>query len=53
MVESSRAAYQQALSARGYGPITTEVRAAADFPYPGQLFYYGEDYHQQACGTCP
>merc|ERR1719387_1495602 len=28
------------------GSITTEIRAAADFP-DSQVFYYGEDYHQQ------
>src|SRR5215207_10572056 len=38
--ETSRDAYQQELSAAGYGAITTEI---ADAP----TFYYAEDYHQQ------
>jgi len=38
--ERSKAAFQQALSAKGYGPITTEI---ADAP----AFYYAEEYHQQ------
>jgi peptide-methionine (S)-S-oxide reductase len=38
--EASRDAYQQRLSAAGYGPITTEL---ADAP----PFYYAEEYHQQ------
>ena len=32
--------YQQALSTRGFGAITTEIAAASDF-------YYAEQYHQQ------
>eukprot|EP00440_Ansanella_granifera_P030388 gb/GFBE01033012.1/.p1 GENE.gb/GFBE01033012.1/~~gb/GFBE01033012.1/.p1 ORF type:complete len:306 (+),score=71.56 gb/GFBE01033012.1/:1-918(+) len=49
LYEASRAAYQHALKAKGKGrgdEITTEIRAAADFP-DSQVFYYGEDYHQQ------
>jgi peptide-methionine (S)-S-oxide reductase len=38
--EASRAAYAEALAARGYGAITTEI---ADAP----PFFYAEDYHQQ------
>jgi peptide-methionine (S)-S-oxide reductase len=38
--ESSRAAYDKALRASGYGPVTTEIVAAPEF-------YYAEDYHQQ------
>ena len=38
--EASRDAYQQALSARGLGHITTEIAPAGEF-------YYAEDYHQQ------
>ena len=38
--EASRAAYGNALSARGYGPITTEI---ADAP----SFYFAEEYLQQ------
>ncbi|HET9289954.1 MAG TPA: peptide-methionine (S)-S-oxide reductase MsrA [Actinomycetes bacterium] len=49
--EASRDAYQQELSAAGYGAITTET---ADAP----PFYYAEDYHQQYLhkvpnGYCP
>jgi peptide-methionine (S)-S-oxide reductase len=49
--EASRDAYQQVLSAAGYGAITTEI---ADAP----AFYYAEDYHQQylhknPAGYCP
>lgn len=44
--EASKDAYEKALmeNEKGSGSITTEIRAASDFP---QLFYYGEDYHQQ------
>ncbi|TVR58148.1 MAG: peptide-methionine (S)-S-oxide reductase MsrA [Candidatus Competibacteraceae bacterium] len=44
--ETSRAAYQQALSAAGHGPITTEIR-------PAPPFYYAEDYHQQYLAKNP
>jgi peptide-methionine (S)-S-oxide reductase len=37
---ASRDAYQQRLSASGYGEITTEIAEAGPF-------YYAEDYHQQ------
>ncbi|MFB4313693.1 peptide-methionine (S)-S-oxide reductase MsrA [Actinomadura sp. 21ATH] len=40
LAEASRAAYQDVLTAAGYGPITTEVTKATDF-------YFAEDYHQQ------
>lgn len=40
--EASRTAYQQVLSASGYGEITTEILPAADRP-----FYPAEGYHQQ------
>ena len=51
--ESSKAAYQKQLSAKGYGTITTEIVDAATNP-----FYYAEDYHQQYLdknprGYCP
>jgi peptide-methionine (S)-S-oxide reductase len=42
-LEAARAsaqAYQQRLSAAGYGQITTEIAPAGEF-------YYAEDYHQQ------
>ena len=45
LIEASKAAYEGALAASGIaGPITTEVAAASDYD---QLFYYGENYHQQ------
>ena len=40
MAERSRAEYQGALEAVGYGQITTEIK-------PAGPFYYAEDYHQQ------
>jgi peptide-methionine (S)-S-oxide reductase len=52
--EAGRTAYQEALSARGYGAITTEGRPASE----AGPFYYAEDYHQQYLhkvphGYCP
>jgi peptide-methionine (S)-S-oxide reductase len=44
--EASRDAYQTALTARGYGTITTEIG-------PAQEFYYAEDYHQQYLAKNP
>lgn len=44
--EASRDAYQQALSQRGYGAITTEIRDAP-------RFYFAEDYHQQYLAKNP
>jgi peptide-methionine (S)-S-oxide reductase len=38
--EASRDAYQQRLTAAGYGQISTEIVPAGDF-------YFAEDYHQQ------
>jgi peptide-methionine (S)-S-oxide reductase len=38
--QASLAAYQQRLTAAGYGEITTEITPASDF-------YFAEDYHQQ------
>jgi peptide-methionine (S)-S-oxide reductase len=51
IAEASRDAYQERLTAAGFGPITTEI-ADAD------PFYYAEDYHQQYLdknpnGYCP
>jgi len=43
---ASMADYQQALSANGYGPVTTEVIDAPEF-------YYAEDYHQQYLAKNP
>ncbi|HEX7073904.1 MAG TPA: peptide-methionine (S)-S-oxide reductase MsrA [Hyphomicrobiaceae bacterium] len=44
--EASKKAYQRVLSANGYGPITTEIRAAPEF-------YFAEDYHQQYLAKVP
>ncbi|MFT4255318.1 MAG: peptide-methionine (S)-S-oxide reductase MsrA [Caulobacter sp.] len=43
---ASKEAYQQALSAKGLGPITTEIAAAGPF-------YFAEDYHQQYLAKNP
>ena len=44
--EASRAMFQRALSAKGYGAINTEI---LDAP----TFYYAEDYHQQYLAKNP
>jgi peptide-methionine (S)-S-oxide reductase len=44
--ESSKEAYQQALSAKGFGRITTEIVPAGEF-------YFAEDYHQQYLAKNP
>ena len=44
--EASKAAYQQVLSANGYGAITTEIVDAPEF-------YFAEDYHQQYLAKVP
>ncbi len=44
--EASREAFQQALTARGFGLITTEI---VDDP----AFYYAEEYHQQYLAKNP
>lgn len=44
--EASREAYQQALSAKGFGRITSEIAPAAPF-------YFAEDYHQQYLAKNP
>ena len=44
--EASLAGYQQALDAKGYGRITTEIADATPF-------YYAEDYHQQYLAKNP
>jgi peptide-methionine (S)-S-oxide reductase len=43
---SSRDRFQEALKKKGFGPVTTEIRAAPEF-------YYAEDYHQQYLGKNP
>jgi peptide-methionine (S)-S-oxide reductase len=44
--EASKAAYERELAARGYGPVTTEIRDAGPF-------YFAEDYHQQYLAKNP
>jgi peptide-methionine (S)-S-oxide reductase len=44
--EASRAAFQDRLTAAGYGRITTEIM-------PAPPFYYAEDYHQQYLAKNP
>jgi len=44
--EASLAAFQSRLAAAGYGPITTELRAAPDY-------YFAEPYHQQYLARNP
>jgi peptide-methionine (S)-S-oxide reductase len=44
--EASRAAYEKDLAAAGFGPITTELRAAPPF-------YFAEEYHQQYLAKNP
>ncbi|RMG29139.1 MAG: peptide-methionine (S)-S-oxide reductase MsrA [Gammaproteobacteria bacterium] len=46
LAERSRERYGQALAAAGYGPVTTEIRAAPPF-------YYAEAYHQQYLAKNP
>ncbi len=43
---ASMAMYQAALTARGYGQITTEI-------LPAPVFYFAEDYHQQYLAKNP
>jgi peptide-methionine (S)-S-oxide reductase len=44
--EASRAVYESALQANGYGAVTTEIAPAPEF-------YYAEDYHQQYLAKNP
>ena len=46
LVDKSRAAYQQALSQKGLGRITTEIA-------PAGAFFYAETYHQQYLAKNP
>ena len=46
VAEASRAAYQDRLTAAGYGRITTEIAEAPPF-------YYAEEYHQQYLAKNP
>jgi peptide-methionine (S)-S-oxide reductase len=45
-VARSKEMYEKALKAKGFGPITTEIRPAPEF-------YYAEDYHQQYLAKNP
>jgi len=50
--EATRAQFQAALTARGYGAITTEIRGGkADETTPD--FFYAEAYHQQYLAKNP
>jgi len=42
----SKEQYEKAVKAKGFGPITTEIREAPEF-------FYAEDYHQQYLGKNP
>ncbi|MEH2490401.1 peptide-methionine (S)-S-oxide reductase MsrA [Bradyrhizobium sp. AZCC 2230] len=44
--DASKALYQKALSAKGLGAITTEIKPAGEF-------YFAEDYHQQYLAKNP
>jgi peptide-methionine (S)-S-oxide reductase len=44
--QASKAAFQKALSAKGYGEITSEIA-------PAGPFYFAEDYHQQYLAKNP
>jgi peptide-methionine (S)-S-oxide reductase len=44
--KKSKEVFEGALKAKGFGPVTTEIRAAP-------TFYYAEDYHQQYLGKNP
>ena len=46
VADASRAAYQERLSAAGFGTITTEIRGL-------DRLYYAEDYHQQYLDKVP
>ena len=43
---AAKAMYEQALAAKGYGPVTTEIAEAGPF-------YFAEDYHQQYLARNP
>jgi peptide-methionine (S)-S-oxide reductase len=44
--QASKAAYETALAAKGYGAVTTEIA-------PAGPFYFAEDYHQQYLAKNP
>lgn len=43
---ATKAVFEERLMAKGYGPITTEIR-------PADYFFYAEPYHQQYLGKNP
>eukprot|EP01047_Picozoa_sp_COSAG01_P110716 COSAG01_NODE_39525_length_475_cov_1.292553_1_plen_100_part_01 len=51
LIEASAAAYGSALekAGKGQGPITTEIRAASDYP---EIFYYAEVPLFSPCLSC-
>jgi peptide-methionine (S)-S-oxide reductase len=46
LAAQTKSTFEKALKAKGFGPITTEIRAVP-------TFYYAEDYHQQYLGKNP
>ena len=46
VIEQSKVRYEEALTAAGYGAITTEI-------LPAPAFYYAEHYHQQYLAKVP
>jgi peptide-methionine (S)-S-oxide reductase len=46
LANETRATFEKALAAKGYGPITTELG-------PAPPFYFAEDYHQQYLAKNP
>ena len=46
VAEETKETYERDLAARGFGPVTTEIRSAP-------TFYYAEDYHQQYLAKIP
>lgn len=51
-IDASKARFQSALSAKGYGAITTEIRGGREGDATPE-FFYAEDYHQQYLAKNP
>jgi peptide-methionine (S)-S-oxide reductase len=51
-VEASKARFQHALTAKGFGAITTDIRGGRD-QESTPTFFYAEDYHQQYLAKNP
>ena len=51
-VDASRAEFQKALTARGFGAITTEIRGGKEGEATPE-FFYAEEYHQQYLAKNP